>query len=290
MDSMRKIKQPTNYSDEGDTIKMYFRDLNGEKTISREEEAQLARRIKEQDYIALKKLVRANLKFVISVAKQYKNRNIPLIDLINEGNIGLIKAAHKFDETKGFKFISYAVWWIRQSILHAINNHSKIVRIPANIIGHYNQIKKVYLHFEQKYEREPYPEEIADLLDQKPAEVYKTLYNEVRDSSLDAPVGEEDETSIYETLENRSVDSTDYQLEYKQSLKHEIVRALNMLETRERDVIKMSFGIDQDHAMNFEEIGNKLNLTRERVRQIRKKAIEKLKSERTLRMLKEYCV
>jgi RNA polymerase primary sigma factor len=179
------IRQSIKNGEESETIRMYFNDLNREKTIKPDEEVMLARRIREKDYMALDKLVRANLKFVISVAVQYKNRNIPLNDLINEGNIGLIKAAEKFDETKGFKFISYAVWWIRQSILHAINNHSKIVRIPTNIICHYNQIKKVYSSFEQTYEREPSPEEIAEMLGQKPSEVYNTLHSEITDTSLD---------------------------------------------------------------------------------------------------------
>ena len=283
------IRQSIKNGDESETIMMYFNDLNREKTIKPEEEVMLAQRIREKDYVALDKLVRANLKFVISVAVQYKNRNIPLNDLINEGNIGLIKAAEKFDETKGFKFISYAVWWIRQSILHAINNHSKIVRIPTNVICHFNQIKKVYSSFEQTYEREPSPEEIADMLGQSPSDVYKTLHSEVNDTSLDTPLDNDDETYLYEMIENVSVDATDYKLEFKQSLKQEIIRALRTLEEREMKVIKMSFGIDCDHAMNFMEIGKRLGLTGERVRQIRKKAIEKLKSKNTLRLLKEFC-
>jgi RNA polymerase primary sigma factor len=283
------IRQSIKNGEESETIKMYFNDLNREKTIKPEEEVMLAQRIREKDYVALDKLVRANLKFVISVAVQYKNRNIPLNDLINEGNIGLIKAAEKFDETKGFKFISYAVWWIRQSILHAINNHSKIVRIPTNIICHYNQIKKVYSSFEQTYEREPSPEEIAEMLGQNPSEIYNTLHSEVNDTSLDTPINDDEETSLYEMIENGSIDATDYKLEFKQSLKQEIIRALRTLDEREMKVIKMSFGIDYDHAMNFLEIGNKLGLTGERVRQIRKKALEKLKSKNTLRLLKEFC-
>lgn len=168
-----KITQSITNRKESHTIEKYFNDLSKEETITPEEEAELARRIRQGDNVALEKLVKANLRFVISVAKQYQNRNIPLNDLINEGNIGLIKAAHKFDETKGFKFISYAVWWIRQSILQAINNHSKIVRIPANKKGHFNQIKKAYSAFEQQYEREPTPEELAEILDQEPQRVVR---------------------------------------------------------------------------------------------------------------------
>ncbi len=272
-------------------MKMYFNDLNREKTINAEEEAILAQRIREKDYSAFDKLVRSNLKFVISVAKQYRNRNIPLNDLINEGNIGLIKAANKFDEKKGFKFISYAVWWIRQSILQAINKNSKLVRIPTNKIDHFNQIKKVHTHFEQTHEREPSPEEIAEILEQKPADIYNTLHAEVNDISLDRPPEDDEEegNSLYETIANRSIEATDHRLEFKQSLKFEIIRALKTLDSRERDVIKMSFGLDYDHAMNFEEIGDKMGLTRERVRQIRIKALEKLKNKNTQKLLIAFC-
>lgn len=284
------IKQPAARDDESEVIKLYFHELNREKTIQPEEEVVLAKRIRENDEVALEKLIRANLKFVISVAKQYKNRNIPLNDLINEGNIGLIKAAHKFDETKGFKFISYAVWWIRQSILHAINNHSKMVRIPANIISHYSQIKKIFSGFEQKFEREPSPEEIADLMNQEASDIYNTLYSEKAEISLDSPVEEgEEEASLYDLIENRGVDPTDYHLEFIQSLKLEIMRVLDTLDTREMKIIKMSFGIDCDHAVNFEEIGNQLGLTRERVRQIREKALDKLKSSQSRNLLRKYC-
>ncbi len=288
---MRKLQinqSPIN-RDDADVLKLYFNDLNRESTINAEEEVSLARRIKENDNAALRKLVRANLKFVISVAKQYKNRNIPLNDLINEGNIGLIKAAYKFDETKGFKFISYAVWWIRQSILQAINNYSKMVRIPANKIGHQNQIKKVYSSFEQQKEREPTAEEIAEILEQDPSDIYNSLYAEVNDTSLDTPVDDEEINTLYDILENKTIDATDHKLEYKQSLKQEILRALSVLDERERKIIMMSFGINHDHAMNFKEIGDKIGLTRERVRQIRQKALSKLKSKHIRQLLKEFC-
>jgi RNA polymerase primary sigma factor len=283
------ISQSITNRKESHTIEKYFNDLSKEERITPEEEADLARRIRTGDNVALEKLVKANLRFVISVAKQYQNRNIPLNDLINEGNIGLIKAAQKFDETKGFKFISYAVWWIRQSILQAINNHSKIVRIPANKKSHFNQIKKVYSSFEQVYEREPIPEELAEILEQDPSDIYNTLNADFSKTSLDAPFGNDGEGNLYDVMENRLIEGTDYKMEYTQSLKHETLRTLNTLDAREMEVIKMSFGIDYDHAMNFAEIGERMGLTRERVRQIREKALRKLKSTSRQKLLKEFC-
>lgn len=286
MRESENIKTP-NYWEEGDSIEKYFRDIESEGRLTQDEEIILARQIRAGDKNALEKLVRANLRFVISVAKQYKNRHIPLNDLINEGNIGLIKAARKFDETKGYKFISYAVWWIRQSILKAINEHAKIVRIPANKKGHFNQIKKLFSSFEQHYEREPSPEEIAEMLGQEPVDIYNTLRTEFSETSLDAPIDDMEEYNLYELIRNRSINSPDFKLEYVQSLKLETLRTLKILDDREIQIIKMSFGMDFDHAMNFEEIGEKLKLTRERVRQIREKAIGKLK-QKSIR-LKEFC-
>jgi RNA polymerase primary sigma factor len=283
------ISQSITNRKESHTIEKYFNDLSKEERITPEEEADFARRIRTGDNVALEKLVKANLRFVISVAKQYQNRNIPLNDLINEGNIGLIKAAQKFDETKGFKFISYAVWWIRQSILQAINNHSKIVRIPANKKSHFNQIKKVYSSFEQVYEREPTPEELAEILEQDPSDIYNTLNADFSKTSLDAPFGNDGEGNLYDVMEDRAIEGTDYKMEYTQSLKHETLRTLNTLDAREMEVIKMSFGIDYDHAMNFSEIGERMSLTRERVRQIREKALRKLKSTSRQKLLKEFC-
>jgi len=283
------ITQSITNRKESHTIEKYFNDLSKEERITPEEEADLAQRIRTGDNVALEKLVKANLRFVISVAKQYQNRNIPLNDLINEGNIGLIKAAQKFDETKGFKFISYAVWWIRQSILQAINNHSKIVRIPANKKSHINQIKKVYSSFEQVYEREPTPEELAEILEQNPSDIYNTLNADFSKTSLDAPFSNEGEGNLYDVMENNSIEDTDYKMEYTQSLKHETLRTLKTLDAREMEVIKMSFGIDCDHAMNFAEIGDGMGLTRERVRQIREKALRKLKSTSRQKLLKEFC-
>ena len=283
------ITQSITNRKESHTIEKYFNDLSKEERITPEEEADLAQRIRTGDNVALEKLVKANLRFVISVAKQYQNRNIPLNDLINEGNIGLIKAAQKFDETKGFKFISYAVWWIRQSILQAINNHSKIVRIPANKKSHINQIKKVYSSFEQVYEREPTPEELAEILEQNPSDIYNTLNADFSKTSLDAPFSNDGEGNLYDVMENNSIEDTDYKMEYTQSLKHETLRTLKTLDAREMEVIKMSFGIDCDHAMNFAEIGDGMGLTRERVRQIREKALRKLKSTSRQKLLKEFC-
>ncbi len=283
------ISQSITNRKESHTIEKYFNDLSKEERITPEEEADLARRIRTGDNVALEKLVKANLRFVISVAKQYQNRNIPLNDLINEGNIGLIKAAQKFDETKGFKFISYAVWWIRQSILQAINNHSKIVRIPANKKSHFNQIKKVYSSFEQVNEREPTPEELAEILEQNPSDIYNTLNANISKTSLDAPFGDDGEGNLYDVMENSSIEDTDYKMEYTQSLKHETLRTLKTLDAREMEVIKMCFGIDYDHAMNFSEIGDEMGLTRERVRQIREKALMKLKSTSRQKLLKEFC-
>jgi len=283
------ISQSITNRKESHTIEKYFNDLSKEERVTAEEEADLARRIRTGDNVALEKLVKANLRFVISVAKQYQNRNIPLNDLINEGNIGLIKAAQKFDETKGFKFISYAVWWIRQSILQAINNHSKIVRIPANKKSHFNQIKKAYSSFEQVYEREPTPEELAEILEQNPSDIYNTLNADISKTSLDAPFGNDGEGNLYDVMENSSIEDTDYKMEYTQSLKHETLRTLKTLDAREMEVIKMSFGIDYDHAMNFAEIGDGMGLTRERVRQIREKALRKLKSTGRQKLLKEFC-
>jgi len=290
-ESMRQltISQSITNRKESHTIEKYFNDLSKEERITPEEEADLARRIRTGDNVALAKLVKANLRFVISVAKQYQNRNIPLNDLINEGNIGLIKAAQKFDETKGFKFISYAVWWIRQSILQAINNHSKIVRIPANKKSHISQIKKVYSSFEQVYEREPTPEELGEILEQNPSDIYNTLNADFSKTSLDAPFGNDGEGNLYDVMEDSSIEGTDYKMEYTQSLQHQTLRTLKTLDAREMEVIKMSFGIDYDHAMNFSEIGERMGLTRERVRQIREKALRKLKSTSRQKLLKEFC-
>ena len=257
--------------------------------ITPEEEVRLAKEIKKGNQDALDKLVRANLRFVVSVAKQYQNRSLPLNDLINEGNLGLIKAAKKFDETKGFKFISYAVWWIRQSIMQALAEQSRIVRLPMNKSGAINQIRRAYAELEQKYEREPTEEEIAKSLDMKTTEVRSTLGAEVKQMSMDAPFGEDDSGSLLDVLENDSEGPTDTGLVFNHSLKIETMRALSTLTPRERDVVLMSFGIGFDNPYTLEEIGDVMGLTRERVRQIREKALQKLREPGKNRRLKEFC-
>lgn len=257
--------------------------------ITPDEEVTLAKRIKEGDDLALEKLVKANLRFVVSVAKQYQNRSLPLNDLINEGNLGLIKAAKKFDETKGFKFISYAVWWIRQSIMQALAEQSRIVRLPMNKSGAINQIRRAYAELEQQFEREPTEEELADILEMKPSEVRNTLGAEVKQMSMDAPFGEDESGSLLDVLENVTTGPTDGNLVFNDSLKVETMRALSTLTAREREVIMMSFGIGFDNPYTLEEIGDAMGLTRERVRQIREKALQKLREPSKNRRLKEFC-
>lgn len=257
--------------------------------ITPDEEVTLAKRIREGDQLALEKLVKSNLRFVVSVAKQYQNRSLPLNDLINEGNLGLIKAAKKFDETKGFKFISYAVWWIRQSIMQALAEQSRIVRLPMNKSGAINQIRRAYAELEQKYEREPTEEELADILEMKPHEVRNTLGAEVKQMSMDAPFGEDESGSLLDVLENQTTGATDSNLVFNDSLKVETLRALSTLTAREREVIMMSFGIGHDNPFTLEEIGDAMGLTRERVRQIREKALQKLREPGKNRRLKEFC-
>jgi RNA polymerase primary sigma factor len=257
--------------------------------ITPDEEVTLAKRIREGDEQALEKLVKANLRFVVSVAKQYQNRSLPLNDLINEGNLGLIKAAKKFDETKGFKFISYAVWWIRQSIMQALAEQSRIVRLPMNKSGAINQIRRAYAELEQKFEREPTEEELADILEMKPNEVRNTLGAEVKQMSMDAPFGEDESGSLLDVLENHATGATDSGLVFSDSLKVETMRALSTLTAREREVVMMSFGIGHDNPFTLEEIGDVMGLTRERVRQIREKALQKLREPSKNRRLKEFC-
>ena len=267
----------------------YLQEIAKVDLITPEEEVELAQRIKAGDKVALEKLTQANLRFVVSVSKQYQNQGLSLPDLINEGNLGLIKAAKKFDETKGFKFISYAVWWIRQSIMQALAEQSRIVRLPMNKSGAINQIRRAYAELEQKYEREPTEEEIAKKLEMKPSEVRSTLGAEVKQMSMDAPFGEDDSGSLLDVLENNSEGPTDTGLVFNHSLKIETMRALSTLTPRERDVVLMSFGIGFDNPYTLEEIGDVMGLTRERVRQIREKALQKLREPGKNRRLKEFC-
>jgi RNA polymerase primary sigma factor len=233
-------------------------------------------------------LTKANLRFVVSVAKQYQNQGLSLSDLINEGNLGLIKAAQRFDETRGFKFISYAVWWIRQSILQALAEQSRIVRLPLNKVGSLNKINKAFSELEQEFEREPSPEELAELLDIPTEEVETTLGVAARHVSMDAPFVEGEDNSLLDVLENSSTPGTDQGLDYNESLRREIERSLSTLTDRQCDVIKLYFGIGVEHPMSLEDIGEKFGLTRERVRQIKDKAINKLRSANRSKLLKNY--
>jgi RNA polymerase primary sigma factor len=284
-----KITQSITNRRESHTLEKYFTEVSNVPMITPDEEVQLAKRIREGDELALEKLVKANLRFVVSVAKQYQNRSLPLNDLINEGNLGLIKAAKKFDETKGFKFISYAVWWIRQSIMQALAEQSRIVRLPMNKSGAINQIRRAYAELEQKFEREPTEEELAEILEMKPNEVRNTLGAEVKQMSMDAPFGEDESGSLLDVLENETTGPTDGNLVFNDSLKVETLRALSTLTAREREVIMMSFGIGYENPFTLEEIGDAMGLTRERVRQIREKALQKLREPGKNRRLKEFC-
>jgi RNA polymerase primary sigma factor len=236
----------------------------------------------------LDRLTKANLRFVVSVAKQYQNQGLSLPDLINEGNLGLIKAAQRFDETRGFKFISYAVWWIRQSILQALAEQSRIVRLPLNKVGLTNRIQKAYSQLEQEYEREPSAEELADLLHMDLEEVSATLGISARHVSMDTPLSEGEENTLLDVLENPNAEKTDADLDHKESLKTEIDRSLTALTERQKEVICYFFGIGVDHPMSLEDIGEKFNLTRERVRQIKDKAITKLRTVNRCKLLRTY--
>lgn len=271
---------------ENASLDKYLQEIGHEELISAEEEVELARRIKTGDRKALEKLTKANLRFVVSVAKQYQNQGLSLPDLINEGNIGLLKAAEKFDETRGFKFISYAVWWIRQSILQAIAEQGRVVRLPLNQVGSVNRINKVLSKFEQENERRPSVDEIADKTDLPHEKIEDVLKVNTRQVSVDAPMADGDGTSMIDFMQSDSDPSTDEEL-LKESLRAEITSALSVLNDRERNVIEAFYGINQPEC-TMEEIGKKYGLTRERVRQIREKAIRRLKQNTQNKMLKAY--
>lgn len=271
---------------ENASLDKYLQEIGHEELISAEEEVELARRIKTGDRKALEKLTKANLRFVVSVAKQYQNQGLSLPDLINEGNIGLLKAAEKFDETRGFKFISYAVWWIRQSILQAIAEQGRVVRLPLNQVGSVNRINKVLSKFEQENERRPSVDEIADKTDLPHEKIEDVLKVNTRQVSVDAPMADGDGTSMIDFMQSDSDSSTDEEL-LKESLRVEIASALSVLNDRERNVIEAFYGINQPEC-TMEEIGKKYGLTRERVRQIREKAIRRLKQNTQNKMLKAY--
>ncbi len=284
MRQLKIIKSITNR--ESTSLDKYLQDIGKEELISVEQEVELARRIKQGDQNALEGLVKANLRFVVSVAKQYQNQGLTLSDLINEGNLGLIRAAEKFDETRGFKFISYAVWWIRQSILQALAEQSRIVRLPLNQVGSINKMNKTLAKFEQEHKRKPTDEELAELLEVSEAKLLQSRRNASRHKSIDAPVTNDDSGSLAELIENKESPRADAQL-MKESLSVEIERALTTLTQREADVIRYFFGINAPE-MTLEEIGSHLGLTRERVRQIREKAIRRLRHNSRSALLRQY--
>jgi len=286
---MRQLKITKSITNrESQSLEKYLQEIGKVDLITPEEEVQLAVRIKQGDQYALEKLTKANLRFVVSVAKQYQNQGLSLSDLINEGNLGLIKAAQRFDETRGFKFISYAVWWIRQSILQALAEQSRIVRLPLNKVGLSNKISKAYSQLEQEYEREPSTEELAELLDIGTEEVETTLGVAARHVSVDAPFVDSEDNTLLDILENPNSDAADSELYHNESLRCEIDRSLSTLTDRQRDVIKLYFGIGVPNPMSLEDIGEKFSLTRERVRQIKDKAITKLRTASRCQLLKTY--
>jgi len=285
MRQLKITKQVTNR--ETASLDKYLQEIGKVYLITADEEVELAQRIKAGDQIALEKLTKANLRFVVSVAKQYQNQGLTLPDLINEGNLGLIKAAQRFDETRGFKFISYAVWWIRQSILQALAEQSRIVRLPLNKIGSINKINKTFAFLEQSHERPPSAEEIAKELDMTINDVKESLKNSGRHVSMDAPLVEGEDSNLYDVLNSGESPNPDRTLLHE-SLRTEIERALETLTPREADVVRLYFGLANQHAMTLEEIGETFDLTRERVRQIKEKAIRRLKHTSRSKILKTY--
>ena len=285
MRQLKISKQITNR--ESQSLDKYLQEIGKVDLLTPDEEVTLAQRIRDGDQQALEKLTKANLRFVVSVAKQYQNQGLSLGDLINEGNLGLIKAAKRFDETRGFKFISYAVWWIRQSILQALAEQSRIVRLPLNRVGSLNKISKSFSELEQKFEREPSPEEIAEVLELTTSEVVDTLKISGRHVSVDAPFVQGEENRLLDVLENEDEESPDMAL-MNDSLRKEVQRALSTLTKREADVITLYFGLNGESALTLEEIGEKFNLPRERVRQIKEKAIRRLRHTSRSKALKPY--
>ncbi|MCD6111855.1 MAG: RNA polymerase sigma factor RpoD/SigA [Bacteroidales bacterium] len=285
MRQLKIIKQVTNRDTA--SLDKYLQEIGKVDLITADEEVALAQRIKQGDRIALEKLTKANLRFVVSVSKQYQNQGLSLPDLINEGNLGLIKAAQRFDETRGFKFISYAVWWIRQSILQALAEQSRIVRLPLNKIGAINKINKAAAKLEQEYGRKPNPAEIASLLDVSEREVKDSLSNAGRHISMDAPLKDDEDNNMYDVMKSSESQTPETKLLYD-SLKLEINRAISTLTQRESDVVKLYFGLNGAHPYTLEEIGEQFDLTRERVRQIKEKAIRRLKHTSRSKILKSY--
>ncbi len=285
---MRQLKITKSITNrESKSLDKYLSDISREGMITADEEVELAKRIKQGDQRALEKMVRANLRFVVSVSKQYQNQGLSLPDLINEGNLGLIKAASRFDETRGFKFISYAVWWIRQSILQALAEQSRIVRLPLNQVGSLNKINKTFSQLEQEYERAPSMDEIADKLELSQNKVKETMKVGGRHVSMDAPFKEGEDHGLIDVLPNNDVPDTDNDL-VRESLRLEIERSLKSLSERERDVLMLYYGIGAKHEHTLDEIGDKFDLTRERVRQLKEKAIRRLRQHSRSKLLKAY--
>lgn len=286
---MRQLKISKSITNrESQSLEKYLQEIGKVELITPEEEARLAGLIKQGDQKALDKLTKANLRFVVSVAKQYQNQGLSLPDLINEGNLGLIRAAQRFDETRGFKFISYAVWWIRQSILQSLAEQARIVRLPLNKVGLTNRIQKAFSQLEQEFEREPSAEELAELLQMDLDEVNSTLSINVRHVSMDTPLSEGEDNTLIDVLANPNAEKTNQKIEHDDSLKMEIDRSLKALTERQKEVICFFFGIGVDHPMTLEDIGERFNLTRERVRQIKDKAITKLKATNRSEILRSY--
>jgi RNA polymerase primary sigma factor len=285
MRQLKITKQVTNR--DTPSLDKYLQEIGRVDLISPEDEVNLARRIRSGDSGALGRLVQANLRFVVSVAKQYQNQGMSLPDLINEGNLGLMKAAQRFDETRGFKFISYAVWWIRQAILQALAEQARIVRLPVNKIGSINRINRAFSKLEQEFEREPSSQEIAEMLEMIPEDVKEGLRTNGRTLSMDAPISSEEDNTMYDVIQSDDAPSPDKNL-IKESLAYEIERALSTLSPREAKVLKLYFGLGMKHPFTLEEIGEELNLTRERVRQIKEKAIKRIQFTTRCRILKTY--
>ncbi|MDA7803354.1 RNA polymerase sigma factor RpoD/SigA [Crocinitomix sp.] len=286
---MRQLKITKSITNrESQSLDKYLQDIGKEELITAETEVELAKKIKQGDQWALEKLTKANLRFVVSVAKQYQNQGLTLPDLINEGNLGLIKAAQKFDETRGFKFISYAVWWIRQSILQALAEQARIVRLPLNQVGSLNKINKAFSKLEQEYERPPSAEELAEVLEVPEEKIKESMKVAGRHVSMDAPLSSsEDGGTLMDVMANGDSPKAD-KLLMAESLQKEIERSLSTLTDKEREIIRLFFGIGMNHGLTLEEIGSKFNLTRERVRQIKEKAIRRLRHTSRNKLLKAY--
>jgi RNA polymerase primary sigma factor len=286
---MRQLKITKSITNrESQSLEKYLQEIGKVELIAPEEEVALALRIRQGDQKALDRLTKANLRFVVSVAKQYQNQGLTLPDLINEGNLGLIKAAQRFDETKGFKFISYAVWWIRQSILQALAEQSRIVRLPLNKVGLTNRIGKAFQCLEQQFEREPTAEELADFLEISCEEVATSLMMSSRHISVDCPISDGEDNTLIDVLVNGNAEETDGKLVHEDSLKHEIDQTLRSLTERQKNVICFFYGIGVDHPLSLEDIGERYSLTRERVRQIKDKAINKLRTTSRCNDLRVY--